>query len=115
MLICFFDSEGIVHKGFVPPGQTVNQTFYPEVLEILRKRVTRVPQDISRTCILHQDKFPCHTAVSTNEFLAQNITPMVLQLPIRQISVPVTSFYSLFSKTTCKSAILVLWIISSRA
>ena len=32
MLICFFDSHGIVHKEFVPPGQTVNQTFYREVL-----------------------------------------------------------------------------------
>ena len=28
MLICYFDSHGIVHKEFVPPGQTVNQTFY---------------------------------------------------------------------------------------
>ena len=27
MLICFFESRGIVHKEFVPPGQTVNQTF----------------------------------------------------------------------------------------
>jgi len=27
MLICFFDSQGIVHKELVPPGQTVNQTF----------------------------------------------------------------------------------------
>ena len=33
----FFDSQGIVHKEFVPPGQTVNQTFYREVLESLRK------------------------------------------------------------------------------
>ena len=34
MLFCFFlDSQGIVHKEFVPPGQTVNQTFYREVLE----------------------------------------------------------------------------------
>jgi len=32
ILICFFDSQGIVHKEFVPPGQTVNQTFYQEVL-----------------------------------------------------------------------------------
>ena len=38
MLICFFDSQGFVHKGFVPPGQTVNQTFYREVLERLWKK-----------------------------------------------------------------------------
>jgi len=27
MLISFFESQGIVHKEFVPPAQTVNQTF----------------------------------------------------------------------------------------
>jgi len=42
MLICFFASQEIVHKEFVPPGQTVNQTFYHEVLERLRERVARV-------------------------------------------------------------------------
>ena len=41
-LICFFDSPGIVHKECVPPGQTVNQTLYREVLERLRKRVACV-------------------------------------------------------------------------
>jgi hypothetical protein len=33
MMIVFFDSRGIVHKEFVPPGQTVNQAFYKDVLE----------------------------------------------------------------------------------
>jgi len=32
MLIVFFDVRGIVHREFVPPGQTVNQEFYLEVL-----------------------------------------------------------------------------------
>jgi len=31
-----------VHKEFVAPGQTVNQTFYWEVLERLRKTVAHV-------------------------------------------------------------------------
>ena len=31
MLICFFEQKGIVHKEFVPPGQTVNAAFYVEV------------------------------------------------------------------------------------
>jgi hypothetical protein len=30
-----FDIEGIVHKKFVPPGQTVNGKFYCEVLRRL--------------------------------------------------------------------------------
>ena len=32
MLICFFDCRGVVHAEFVPPGQTVNQKLYLEVL-----------------------------------------------------------------------------------
>ena len=56
MLICFFDSQGIVHKEYVPPEQTVNQTFYREVLQRLRKRVARVLPGIARTWMLHHDK-----------------------------------------------------------
>jgi trehalose-6-phosphatase len=44
-----FDNQGIVDKEFVPPEQTVNQTFYREVLERLRKRVARVRPGIART------------------------------------------------------------------
>ena len=81
MLICFFDSQGILHKEFVPPGQTVNQTFYQEVLERLRKRVAHVQPDIARTWMLHHDNAPCHTAVSINEFLAEKSIPVIPQPP----------------------------------
>jgi len=47
MLICFFDSEGIVHTDFVPQGHTVNQFYYREILERLRKRVIRVRPSIA--------------------------------------------------------------------
>ena len=100
MLICFFDSQEIIHKEFVPPGQTVNQTFCREILERLRKRVARVRPGIARTWMLHHDNAPCHTAVSINEFLAEKSISVVPQPPIRRISVPVTSFYSPGSKTT---------------
>jgi hypothetical protein len=33
MLVCFFDSVGILHKGWVPAGQTVDQYYYTEILE----------------------------------------------------------------------------------
>jgi len=62
----FSDSQGIVHKEFVPPGQTVNQTFYQEVLERLRKRVAHFRRGIARTWMLHHDNAQCHTAVSNN-------------------------------------------------
>ena len=41
MLICFFDQKEIVHKEFVPPGQTVNAALYVEVLRHLRENVQR--------------------------------------------------------------------------
>ena len=42
LIIVFFDSRGIVHKEFVPPGQTVNHAFYKDVLKRIRNRVQRV-------------------------------------------------------------------------
>ena len=36
LLICFIDQKGgIVHKEFVPPGETVNAAFYVKVLKRL--------------------------------------------------------------------------------
>jgi hypothetical protein len=39
MIITFFDIKGIVHKEFVPTGQTVNSWFYCEVLRRLREDI----------------------------------------------------------------------------
>jgi len=75
MMICFFDSNGLVHKEFLPPGQTVNQQFYIEVLERLRKRIIRVRPEIANTWILYHDNAPCHRAFSVTQFLTlKNIT-----------------------------------------
>jgi len=41
MLIVFFDIQGIVHKEFVLPGQTVNGKFYCEVVKRLREDIRR--------------------------------------------------------------------------
>ena len=79
MLICFFDSEGIVHTEFVPQGRTVNQFYYREILERLRKRVVRVRPSIADNWMLHHDNAPCHTASSVIEFLAKKGIPVVPQ------------------------------------
>ena len=79
--ICFFDSQRIVHKEFVPAGQSVSHTFYWEVLERLRKRVACVLPGIARTWMLHHDNAPCHKAVSIDEFLAEKSIPVVPQPP----------------------------------
>jgi hypothetical protein len=41
MFIVLFDKEVIVHKEFVPQGQTVNQNFYIEVMRRFREDVKR--------------------------------------------------------------------------
>jgi len=45
MLIVFFDIQGIVHKEFIPPGQTINGKFYCEVLKRLREAIRRKRPD----------------------------------------------------------------------
>jgi hypothetical protein len=42
MLIIFFDSQGVVHKEFVPEGKTVNAEFYDWEMDRLLKRIQRV-------------------------------------------------------------------------
>ena len=78
---CFSDSRGIVHKEFVPPGQTVNHAFYKDVLERLRKRVQRVRRDIADDWVLQHDNAPAHTALSIREFLAKKNIPVLPHPP----------------------------------
>jgi transposase len=80
MLICFFDSQGIVHKEFVPPGQTVHKQYYCEVLERL-KNVNHVRPEIVDTWMPHHDNALCHSAISMKEFLAKKGISVVLQPP----------------------------------
>ena len=81
MLICFFDSQGVVHKEFVPKGQTVNRQYYRELLERFRKRVHRVRAEIADTWTLHHDNALCHTAISVKEVLTKKGIPVVPQSP----------------------------------
>ena len=80
MLICFFDSQGVVHKEFVPPGQTVKQ-YYREFLERLKKIVHRVRPEMAYTWMQHHDNSPCHTTISVNECLAKKGISVVPQPP----------------------------------
>jgi hypothetical protein len=50
MIITFFDVKGIVHKEYVPTGQTVNSGLYCDVLRRLRENVRKTsPQILART------------------------------------------------------------------
>ena len=83
MLICFFDQKEIVHKEFVPPGQTVIAAFYVEVLKRLRENVRRKRPDQWRnnTLLLHHDNAPAHAALLTRRFLTDNNMTVVPHPP----------------------------------
>jgi hypothetical protein len=50
--IFFFNFHRIAHKEFVLPDVTVNQKYYHEVLDHLRKRVMQVQMEIADDWIL---------------------------------------------------------------
>ncbi|MFP3020906.1 MAG: hypothetical protein ACEY3F_06300 [Wolbachia sp.] len=60
MLIIFFNIRGIVHKEYVPPGQTVNGQFYCEVLRQLRENVWHKRPELwkKKDCLAHHDNEP---------------------------------------------------------
>jgi type IV secretory pathway VirB9-like protein len=39
MLVTFFESQGIIHKEFVPQGQAANKKYYVEILSRLVQRI----------------------------------------------------------------------------
>ena len=79
MLIAFFDSDGIIHKEFVPAGQTVNSAFYEEVLKRLLQRIHLVRPKLHRIgqrMLLH-DNASAHCAIRMHQFLAQRGVPVL--------------------------------------
>jgi hypothetical protein len=82
MLIAFIDAEGLVHQEFLPQRQTMNQTVNINVLQRLRDAVRRKQPHTwsSGTWLLHQDKAPCHAALSVREFLVKHSIPVVSNL-----------------------------------
>ena len=74
--IVFFDIQGIVHKEFIPPGQTINCKFYCEVLKRLREGIWRKHPDKwnNNNWFLHHDNAPTHTSLVRQFLTSKNIT-----------------------------------------
>ena len=83
MMIVFFDIHGIVYINWVPEGQTVNKTYYLEVLTTLRERVRRKRPELwkEKSWILHQDNAPAHNALAVKSFLAKHGIPVLEHPP----------------------------------
>jgi hypothetical protein len=80
MLICFFNTDGIIHKEFVSPGQTVNAKFYSNVLKQFKEDMRRKwPHKWHvNNWVLHQDNAPVHIALALQQFLASKIMTVIL-------------------------------------
>ena len=91
LIIFFFDSQGVVHKEFVPEGKTVNAEFYKGVMDRLLKCIQRVRPDAFRSrdfFLLHDNAPPTKLQLFPNflpkKMLQPFITPRTLQIYLRQ-------------------------------
>jgi len=91
LLIIFVDSQGVVHKEFVPEGKTVNTDFYKGVMDCLLKRIKRVRPAAfcCRDFFFLHDNALAHKTASVCQFLTpKNVTtlyhPRTLQIYLRQ-------------------------------
>jgi hypothetical protein len=91
MLIIFFDSQGVVHKEFVPEGKRVNAEFYKGVMDRLLKRIQRVRPAAfySLDFFLLHDNAPTHKSASVLPiFTPKNVTtlyhPRTLRIYLRR-------------------------------
>ena len=100
--LVFFVANGIVHKEFVPPGQTVTQQFYLEVLKRLRDSVQKKRPEMwsSGDWFLHDDNAPAHTPLSVQQFLAKNNMTVIAHLPCSPNLAPCDFF--LFRHMKCQ-------------
>jgi hypothetical protein len=71
MLITFFDKWGVIHKEFVPEGQTINSTFYVEVIGRLLKCIFQVRLQFRAegSWFWLHDNTPSHSALVVKTFL----------------------------------------------
>ena len=101
MLIIFFNSQGVVHKEFVPEGKTVNAEFFKGVMDCLLKCIQQVSPGAfcSQDFFLHNNA-PAHKDASVCPFLTQkNVTTLYQPLYSPDLSLP---DYFLFPKLKMK-------------
>ena len=79
LLSAFFDNKGIIHKEFVPAGQTINAAFYQAVLNQLLQHIQWIWPELYRTgkwMLLH-DRAPAHSVICACQFLAQKMVAVI--------------------------------------
>ena len=72
MLIAFFDCDGMIYQHWVSKGQTINSTYYCEVISTFLSHLRRKrPEKFERGWILHQDNARPHISRETMEFFSK--------------------------------------------
>jgi [histone H3]-lysine36 N-dimethyltransferase SETMAR len=102
MLITFFDSKGIIHKEFVPPGQTITGEYYLNVLMRLMARIHRIRPDYrdgNSWSLLH-DNAPSHKSIIVCRYLAKHNVCVLNHPPYSPDLAPCD--FSLFPKIKMK-------------
>jgi hypothetical protein len=76
ILIIFFDIKGIVHKEFILAGQTVNSTYYCDVLRQPRENVRRLHPKLwwHKNWFLHHENAPFPTYFFSTNFFLPKVT-----------------------------------------
>jgi len=83
MLVIFFDWQSVIHKEFVPEGETLNAVYYKGVMERLlniRRRV-RPGMCESGDWFLLKDNARSHKATIIKQFLAQRKVTVLYHPP----------------------------------
>jgi transposase len=65
--------QGVIHKEFVPDGETINAVYYKVAMERLLNRIRRVRPGMCESgdwFLLHENA-PSHNATIVKQFLAQ--------------------------------------------
>ncbi|XP_054724253.1 histone-lysine N-methyltransferase SETMAR-like [Uloborus diversus] len=83
LLTVFFDSKGIIHKEFMPEGESVNAAYYLSVLKRLWARIHRVRPEYQNQAswfLLH-DNASTHKSLMVRNFLAKKSFVLLNQPP----------------------------------
>lgn len=106
MLICFYDSKGIVYQEFVPDGQTVTGEYYLGVMDRLWESLLQIRPEYRApgSWLLLLDDTPTRKTVAVRKFLAKKQIP-VIQHPAYSPDLSPCNYY-LFPKikSTIKGA-----------
>jgi len=104
MSIIFFDSQGVVHKEFVPQGKTVNAELYKGVMDRLLNRIQRgrPAAFCSGDFFILHDKAPTHKPASVCQFSTPNNVTTLYHPPPSPRTLQIYLRYFLFPKLKMK-------------